>query len=128
MTSPALEIADLIRTAGAAFVERNRQWIRWKHVKVLLAVARCRVWPHSAGISMNAPAANRIPISYNSRRDRHCPKFYKRGKVKRKNVPLSHDKFLRRFLLHLLSASLCAYPALRFPGLPTARYNIAPNP
>jgi hypothetical protein len=33
VTPPALEIADLIRTAGAAFVERNRQWIRWKHVK-----------------------------------------------------------------------------------------------
>ncbi len=27
MTPPVLEIADLIRTAGAAFVERNRQWI-----------------------------------------------------------------------------------------------------
>jgi hypothetical protein len=42
VTPPALEIADLIRTAGAAFVERNRQWIRWKHVKVLRAIARCR--------------------------------------------------------------------------------------
>ena len=41
MTPPALEIADLIRTAGAAFVERNRQWIRWRHVKVLLAIAAC---------------------------------------------------------------------------------------
>ena len=42
MTPPAFEIADLIRTAGAACIERNRQWIRWKHVKVLLAIARCR--------------------------------------------------------------------------------------
>jgi len=42
VTPPALEIADLIRTAGAAFIERNRQWIRWKHVKVLLAIVRCR--------------------------------------------------------------------------------------
>jgi hypothetical protein len=42
VTPPVLEIADLIRTTGAAFVERNHQWIRWKHVKVLLAVARCR--------------------------------------------------------------------------------------
>ena len=41
MTPPALEIADLIRTSGAAFIERNRQWIRWRHVKVLLAIARC---------------------------------------------------------------------------------------
>jgi len=40
MSRPPLEVADLIRTAGAAFIERNRQWIRWKHVKVLLAIAR----------------------------------------------------------------------------------------
>ena len=39
-TPPTLEIADLIRTAGADFVERNRQWIRWKHVKVLRAIER----------------------------------------------------------------------------------------
>jgi uncharacterized protein (DUF2336 family) len=32
-------VADLIRAAGAAFIERNRQRIRWKHVKVLLAIA-----------------------------------------------------------------------------------------
>jgi hypothetical protein len=32
----------LIRTAGAAFLERNHQWISWKHVKVPLAVAPCR--------------------------------------------------------------------------------------
>jgi len=128
VTPPALEIADLIRTAGPAFVERNRQWIRWKHVKVLLAVARCRVRPHSAGISMNAPAAHiALPSRITAAVTATAPSSIK-GKVKRKNVPLSHDKFLRRFLLHLLSASLCAYPALRFPGLPTARYNIAPNP
>lgn len=30
-------MADLIRTAGTDFVERSRQWIRWRHVKVLLA-------------------------------------------------------------------------------------------
>jgi len=33
MSRPPLEVADLIRSAGAAFIERNRQWIRWKHVK-----------------------------------------------------------------------------------------------
>ena len=42
MSRPPLEVADLIRAAGAAFIERSRQWIRWKHVKVLLAIARCR--------------------------------------------------------------------------------------
>ena len=42
MNRPPLEVADLIRSAGTAFLERNRQWLRWKHIKVLLAIARCR--------------------------------------------------------------------------------------
>src|SRR5260221_1007052 len=71
---PALEIADLIRTAGAAFVERNRQWIRWKHVKVLLAIARCRTAALGGHFDECTRCAHRAPISYNSCRDRHCPK------------------------------------------------------
>ena len=74
MTPPALEIADLIRTAGAAFVERNRQWIRWKHVKVLLAIARCRTAALGGHLDECTRCAHRAPISYNSCRDRHCPK------------------------------------------------------
>jgi hypothetical protein len=35
-------VADLIRTAVADFVEQNRQWLSWKHIKVLLAIPRCR--------------------------------------------------------------------------------------
>src|SRR6266853_926744 len=42
MSRPLLELADLVRTAGVAFLWRNRQWIRWTHIKVLLAIARCR--------------------------------------------------------------------------------------
>jgi hypothetical protein len=42
MDRPPLEVADLVRAAGGVFIERSRKWIRWKHVKVLLAIARCR--------------------------------------------------------------------------------------
>src|SRR5436190_4840508 len=42
MSWPPLEVADIIRAAGDAFIERNRHWLGWKHVKVLLAIARCR--------------------------------------------------------------------------------------
>jgi hypothetical protein len=42
MDRPPLEVADLVRAAGDAFIERSRKWITWKHVKVLLAIARCR--------------------------------------------------------------------------------------
>jgi len=71
---PALEIADLIRTAGGAFVERNRQWIGWKHVKVLLAIARCRTAALGGHLDECTRCAHRAPISYNSCRNRHCPK------------------------------------------------------
>jgi hypothetical protein len=74
VTPPALEIADLIRTAGAAFVERNHQWIRWKHVKVLLAIARCRTAALGGHLDECTRCGHRTPISYNSCRDRHCPK------------------------------------------------------
>src|SRR6059036_2959704 len=73
MNRPPLEVADLIRSAGTAFLERNRQWLRWKHIKVLLAIARCR----TAGLGGHIDQCIRCgyrAISYNSCRNRHCPK------------------------------------------------------
>ena len=32
-------MADIVRCAGQAFVERSRRWINWQHRKVLLAIA-----------------------------------------------------------------------------------------
>ncbi len=66
MTRPLLEIADLIRTAGAAFIERNHQWIRWRHVKVLLAMARCRTAALGGHLDECTRCAHRTPISYNN--------------------------------------------------------------
>jgi hypothetical protein len=74
VTRPLLEIAELIRTTGAAFIERNQQWIRWRHVKVLLAMARCRTAALGGHIDECTRCAHRVPISYNSCRNRHCPK------------------------------------------------------
>src|SRR6202007_686599 len=74
MSRPPLEVADLIRSAGAAFIERNRQWIRWKHVKVLLAIARCRTAALGGHLDECTRCGHRAAISYNSCRNRHCPK------------------------------------------------------
>jgi hypothetical protein len=73
MSRPALELADLVRSAGVAFVWRSRQWIRWTHIKVLLAIGRCR----TAALGGHVDACTRCghrAISYNSCRNRHCPK------------------------------------------------------
>ena len=74
MSRPPLEVADLIRSAGATFFERNRQWIRWQHVKVLLAIARCRTAALGGHVDQCTSCGHRATISYNSCRNRHCPK------------------------------------------------------
>jgi Putative transposase/Transposase zinc-binding domain len=73
MNRPPLEVADLIRSAGTAFLERNRQWLRWKHSKVLLAIARCRTAALGGHLDQCTRCGHRA-ISYNSCRNRHCPK------------------------------------------------------
>jgi Putative transposase. len=74
MSRPPLEVADIIRSAGAAFIEGNRQWIGWKRVKVLLAIARCRTAALGGHLDECTRCGHRAAISYNSCRNRHCPK------------------------------------------------------
>jgi predicted RNA-binding Zn-ribbon protein involved in translation (DUF1610 family) len=74
MSRPPLEVADLVRAAGTAFIERSRQWIRWTHIKVLLAIANCRTAALGGHIDECTRCGHRATISYNSCRNRHCPK------------------------------------------------------
>src|SRR5260370_30900205 len=74
MSRPPLEVADLIRTSGAAFIERNRHWLSWKHVKVLLAIRRCRTAALGAHLDQCTRCGHLATISYNSCPNQHCPK------------------------------------------------------
>src|SRR5438034_241193 len=73
MSRPPLEVADIIRAAGDAFIERNRHWLGWKHVKVLLAIARCSNAALGSHLDECTSCGHRA-ISFNSCRNRHCPK------------------------------------------------------
>ena len=73
MSRPPIEVADLVRAAGHAFIERSRTWITWKHIKVLLAIARCRTAALGGHLDECTRCGHRA-ISYNSCRNRHCPK------------------------------------------------------
>ena len=73
MSRPLLEVADLVRAAGDTFIEGSRKWITWKHVKVLLAIARCRTAALGGHLDECTRCGHRA-ISYNSCRNRHCPK------------------------------------------------------
>ena len=74
MQRPPLEVADLVHAAGQGFLVRSRGWLRGQHVKVLSAIARCRT-AALGGHRVKCDDCDYEPaISYNSCRDRHCPK------------------------------------------------------
>jgi len=73
MTRPPLEVADIVRAQGNRFIENNRDWIHWTHLKVLRAIARCRTAALGGHLD-ECPRCGYRAISYNSCRNRHCPK------------------------------------------------------
>ena len=73
MPRPPVEVADVIRTAGESFFESRPKWFSWLHLKVLQAILCCR----TAALGGHADACSKCgheTISYNSCRNRHCPK------------------------------------------------------
>lgn len=73
MIRPTLEVADIIRAQGERFIERSRSWLTWPQRKVLHAIERCR----TAALGGHRDRCLRCgyrAISYNSCRNRHCPK------------------------------------------------------
>jgi hypothetical protein len=73
MNRPPLEVADIVRCAGQSFIERSRKWINGQHEKVLLAITRCRT-AALGGHRDQCSDCGHSAISYNSCRNRHCPK------------------------------------------------------
>jgi hypothetical protein len=70
---PTLEVADILREHGTGFIERNRSWLSWLHIKILLAIQRCRTAALGGHVDECVHCGDRV-TSYNSCRNRHCPK------------------------------------------------------
>jgi putative transposase/transposase-like zinc-binding protein len=73
MDRPLLEVADVIRAAGPSFASDHREWLRWPHIKALNAIERCRTAALGGHVD-ECSGCGRRAISYNSCRNRHCPK------------------------------------------------------
>jgi hypothetical protein len=73
MNRPPLEMADIVRFAGQSFLQRSQHWIHWQHQKVLLAITRCRT-AALGGHRDRCSDCGHTAVSYNSCRNRHCPK------------------------------------------------------
>lgn len=73
MTRPPFEVADIIREHGDRFIETHGAWLTAHHHRVRRALARCRTAALGGHLDRCAHCAYRA-ISYNSCRNRHCPK------------------------------------------------------
>jgi hypothetical protein len=73
MSQPTLEVADLIQAQGARFVDQYRRQLSYQQLKVLHAIAQCRTAALGGHVD-DCPRCGHTAISYNSCRNRHCPK------------------------------------------------------
>jgi hypothetical protein len=69
---PAVEVADILHAQGHTFIEQH-PWLSVQQRSVLRAIARCRTAALGGHLD-RCDACGHQAISYNSCRNRHCPK------------------------------------------------------
>ena len=72
MTRPAVEVADILHAQGDHFVDQH-PWLSVQQRSVLRAITRCRTAALGGHVDHCGACGHRA-ISYNSCRNRHCPK------------------------------------------------------
>jgi Transposase zinc-binding domain/Putative transposase len=73
MPRPALEVADIFRDHGPAWRSANAGQVSLGQLKVMSAIERCRT-AALGGHVLRCEKCSHTAISYNSCRNRHCPK------------------------------------------------------
>ena len=78
MGRPALEVADIFRTHGPAWRQQQSGHLSLGQLKVMSAIEQCRT-AALGGHALRCDACGHEEISYNSCRNRHCPKCQARA-------------------------------------------------
>ena len=73
MSRPALEVADIFRRHGPAWREANAGHVSLGQLKVMSAIENCRTAALGGHVA-RCEKCSHTQISYNSCRNRHCPK------------------------------------------------------
>jgi Putative transposase/Transposase zinc-binding domain len=74
MSSPAIEVADIVRAKGTQFLERFKAILSFQQLNAFRAVLRCRTAALGGHKDKCVGCQYEAPISYNSCRSRCCPK------------------------------------------------------
>ena len=96
MNRPAVEVADILRVQGQRFLDRYRASFDFQQLKAFRALLNCRT--AALGGHLDAcPQCGFQAISYNSCRNRHCPKCQAQARerwlAKREQELLATDYF-----------------------------------
>ena len=78
MERPALEVADIFRVHGPAWREQQAGHLSLGQLKVMSAIEQCRT-AALGGHVVRCNACDHEEVSYNSCRNRHCPKCQARA-------------------------------------------------
>src|SRR5207302_574522 len=137
MTRPAVEVADILRAQGNSFLDRHRGWLRFQQLKVMRAILRCRTAALRGHIDKCLRCAKDWGLSFNSCRDRHCPKCQAQSRQRwiaaRQEELLASSYFHVVFTLpHLLNALIRQNPVelynLLFRSVAETLMEVAANP
>ncbi len=79
MSRPALEVADIVRAHGSRFLDRRRSNFSFQQLKVFRAVRNCRTAALGYHVDVCTHCGHEA-ASFNSCRDRHCPKCQTRAR------------------------------------------------
>ena len=74
MSRPAMEVADILRAQGNQFLERYQSSFSYQQLKAFRAILRCRSAALGGHIDVCLKCGHQEGISYNSCRNRSCPK------------------------------------------------------
>jgi hypothetical protein len=96
---PPIEVADIFRAVGKEFIEKSRRWLTWQHVKVLRAIEHCRTAALGGHVDACCQCGHQA-ISFNSCRNRHCPKC--QTNARNKWVRLRSDELLPVKYFHVV--------------------------
>src|SRR5713226_8463531 len=74
MNRPAVEVADILRAQGNRFLERYEKSFDFQQLKAFRAIQSCRTAALGGHFDACPRCGYQAAISYNSCRNRHCPK------------------------------------------------------
>ena len=74
MSRPAVEVADILRAQGNRFLDRYEKSFDFQQLKAFRAIQSCRTAALGGHVDACPQCGYQAAISYNSCRNRHCPK------------------------------------------------------